>query len=172
MKNPEGPERETDVGLPIELLFHDFMCRAFGADKVMSQPGQYPDKDQTRPDDLVQLEKANRNIYVDVTVSPLRYNFLGGPSDPKGKQRRIFAHGYKKYTNIAGIVVYQQHVMLPDGYYLAKEVIEDLAYDRTTQETAQNRLDRYCRQYRYDLYSSGEQDWEQVAQNLRAALGL
>ena len=157
-----------NLGVPMEKLMHAYLKSQFGDGKVRYQPGKFPSKfGVTCPDVLVAGE---RNLYIDVTISPLPLAW-DERDDPKVDQRRMFANPSNPKKDV-GVAVYQQVIMTPQGYEFTSRLTREVGSSKMGSADAQKVVDQYCANYAYMLLNAFENDWEATAFNLAGALGL
>lgn len=157
-----------NLGAPMERLMYAYLKSQFGDDKVHYQPGKFPSRfGVTCPDVLVAGE---RNLYIDVTISPLPLAW-DERDDPKSDQRRMFANPKNPKKDV-GVAVYQQVIMMPQGYEFTSRIVKEVGSSMVSSTDAQEVVDQYCANYAYMLLNAFDNDWEITATNLAGVLGL
>lgn len=155
------------TGVSMEILMRDYLAMHFGNDNVKHEPGKFPSrKGVTCPDILV---KGNRNLFIDVTISALPVGEWLVRSDPKKEQRKMFNDPINSDTDL-GIAVYQQVIMLPEGYLLVANLINEAMMTRMFSAEAQSIVDSFCYHYPYQILNAFNNDWDITANNLRHVL--
>jgi len=157
-----------NLGLPMEKLMYAYLKSQIGDDNVRYQPGKFPSKfGVTCPDVLV---SGTRNLYIDVTISPLPLAW-DERDDPKVDQRRMFANPRDPKKDV-GVAVYQQVIMTPQGYEFTSRLAREVSNSMMSSADAQETVDQYCAGYAYMLLNAFSNDWKATALNLAGALGL
>jgi hypothetical protein len=104
-----------------------------------------------------------------VTISALPVGEWLVRSDPKKEQRKMFNDPINSDTDL-GIAVYQQVIMLPEGYLLVANLINEAMMTRMFSAEAQSIVDSFCYHYPYQILNAFNNDWDITANNLRHVL--
>lgn len=161
-----------DIGEPMETLVFDFLFSKLSRDFNVSRwPGTFPSAVAiTNPDILI--GNGEKLLYIDVSVTDLGYNIIPwGRKDHKSKQRQIFAKP-RDPVNVAGLVIYQQNIMLPEGFYTLADIARQAMTSGITSRSGQQQIDLACDTYQYSIMKGDLAYWRETADNLREALTL
>jgi hypothetical protein len=171
----QRPNREVeDEGVELERYYLKYLQHWFGKKAVTYQPKDLVigKKWRTVPDYEIKLRRARRRVYVDVTGSVLRFDNWGNPELAKSEQVKFYEEMSKLDDSKAGLVVYQQHAITPEGLLLTERVIRELATGRISTKEGQAQLNKFALGYKHITYKAGHLDWKQTGINLIEAMEI